>query len=171
LTDKPFGEEGIAPITWDGNIEGHETFSLPLDDYLPIYVQVSDRIFSVEELEGAEVMLHDGSDWTVYDAEDAGNGLIITSCKRDLNTMSKLVLAITDGEALSTALGTDVPAGLYFGCEPDGSFGVSSITFPSTIKTLDEKYIPDTIARVQDIEVFAKDYDAEGNEKVSGLKV
>ena len=55
ITDKPFGEETLEPITWDGNVEGLVTThrgSLT-------YAKVSDNPLTKEELLGATITLRD----------------------------------------------------------------------------------------------------------------
>lgn len=141
LTDKPFYEEGSgATIEWDGSTEGRDSFVAGFMFDVPFY-KVSDLLPTKEELIGATVTLETTT--TVSENSFA---------MADETATIAEAFAVVYGTAFSFA-GTEYTVsspGIYF---PNmGDIHATLLTYGSTtIKTIDEKFIPDTIARVDDI--------------------
>lgn len=141
LKDKPFGEEkAFEPIVWDGNTEGLESVELGAETQL---YKVSDQIIA------------DSKDIAYYRYHNTANGGVDIDTAGDQIT----VTSIADGVFLSTDKmflccsvpfsnkGIDITPGVYFGKSvlSDRTF-TTTVMYPSnTIKTLDEKYMPDSV--------------------------
>ena len=160
LNDKPFGE-GDEPIeiTWDGQI-----LELEADDYIAYdtinaLCHVSDFVPTNEQLMQGSLSIYQmghTEDTAIADSlfvNDYGDIVDVDGCfyivKKD-NVTSTVPI---HGYYLTFA-----KAGIYSAWSAyreikDGVpvFYIPSITFPASVKTLDEKYIPDTIARVSDV--------------------
>ena len=151
LEDKPFYSEG-APfgsatssdtgdtLYWDGNTANLEV----IHDGLLSYYRISPAAPSIEEL---ETSLVDGAAmglWTHDGAISMGDARVLV-CRED-NT-------ILSGYVFKKGIYALVYEGTYV-----SEINISGYTgFKGVIKTLDEKYIPDTIARIEDIPVEATD--------------
>ena len=167
LTDKPFGEiEEVVTeemtIEWDGVVGDRETIVLVESTTYPIYgVRVSDAVIPNEDaLLGATITANRFGDTTVLNGSDqdvtiavADNGIIYFN--------DNLVISVP-ADGLSDSERTYPKKGLYMMCMPAGETYVSKYTgilsgtgAGTTIKTLDEKFIPDTIARVTDVDDVA----------------
>ena len=158
LTDKPFGEEGRTPITWDG-VSGEE---IPFDDVT--YVKVSDVVLDKNECINATL--------TVIDVQGVAVGGVITEdMVNDTGIPGALiigtafVISVYDVEAVSSIMPGFTETGTYF--LKNGATGAytQAITFAGgEIKTLDEKFIPDTIARVSPnpVSIDFSAFDTEG---------
>lgn len=143
LTDKPFGEEGIPPITWDGNIEGKDNF-----EWQNItYCRVTDEFIPSEQVIGATVtfVTPEGqtTDMVIQEVEPMDEGSATWALV--LDGMPFIIGAHRDElNEMFTAEGLYLPNqyGIY----------VSSITFAGgSIKTLDDKYISSNIARTDSV--------------------
>lgn len=146
LENRPFGEEGLMPITWDGVVGDRVTATLSGASSGTVYVKVSNSVLSVEDCNGATLVFNDGESYTVT---SENNDIVETSGGISLYEAS--VLAISDPESFSATLsGNFTESGIYFMMQND--YHTASITFPLSIKTLDEKFIPDTIVRTSDLE-------------------
>lgn len=154
LTDKPFGEEGRAPITWDGNTEGLPAITI---NGTPLVYKVSDVIILTHrELVGATFTMSDGTTDTLEESNlggaenlDKNNGVVLIG---ELYMLSVSDIDLTKNlfaESFGDDVTVDIPeTGTYFIYSPNYGY-MSSLEFPGGgIKTLDEKFIPDTIARV-----------------------
>lgn len=144
LTDKPFYEETPEPIVWDGTVGDRVTFTA---DGLPTFVKVDDRMFTSEELVGSTTVMNDGQP-IVLQSEDivsfdcailAAEGLIMSVYDVNVNLggTSSLVFPET---------------GTYLINLNDAY--VSSLVFPSQVKTLDTKYLPDTIPTFDEVQAM-----------------
>ena len=163
LTDKPFGTEIVeGVITFDGDYSKYEYVDMGAG-YL---VRVSDKVLTVDDLVGATIRIvqpstsrfedHILTEALIVPAEVLGipsvygaqvsvvGGIDILSLGGDLSSLASMGIPITK-------------EGTYFSCVTDLDEGwyvesVSCLTGQvETVKPLDEKYIPDTIARVEDI--------------------
>lgn len=165
LTDKPFYEEGSgATITWDGNTEGLESSNSfqGVTSY-----HVSDLTPSIDELIGGNLAFSDGQSLEV--AEDW-----IITLSDDVIMIGELSVFVAYKEnATFTNSNTTVvfpKQGVYFTKGNDGVFYTSSLIYGSSIiKTLDEKFIPDTIARITDIEYALEDAIEDAMDVVGNL--
>ena len=139
LTDKPFGEEGNQTvIEWDGNTEGRDSVVLGSGTM----VKVSDMTPDTTELTGAILRMSMNGEENEMPISDVQTG---DGCY------------LAEGVVLVVQR-TDITFGEYSAVAPStGVYMMSagaalSLTYgSSTIKTLDEKFIPNTIARVADI--------------------
>lgn len=147
LTDKPFYEESNQTvIEWDGNTDGRDSFIGVIPSY-----KISDLTPSIDELVGGTITATTpNGDETVtirYDDFLVEDGFIsyhsgfVVAYKTEFNI---------DGTTI-TLPSTGIYAGVL-----DDTTHVSKLTYSSTtIHTLDEKFIPNTIARVKDIPAIA----------------
>ena len=150
LTDRPFGEEGLIPILWDGNKEGKVVVTGD-----PIYlVKVSDAVLSENDLIGSTYTTSDGTVTTIENVAVESDGKLLMGSFMVMSVLeANTELMITEDMSFVFP-----EAGTYFGAwfESAGGTYTQSLTFPggATIKTLDEKFIPDTIARTSDVAAF-----------------
>ena len=168
LTDKPFGEETFTPIMFDGNTEGYEVIE---NIYGYSLVKISDTYYYNNELVGAIVSVDLGSlggpimEFPLIESEcHIGNEInsndeetlaFYTYVENSL-TPTPLVMSIHSAETItfpsaSGSFSRSFTEGLYMMGVDIGTYLPTTLTFPEQIKQLDEKYIPDTIARVSDI--------------------
>jgi len=155
LKDKPFGEEGWT-IEWDGDITDKETVTL---DGLEL-VRVSDNTIALSDVLGSVVSYE-----ISYDGVETRTFCVTEDC-------------VADGEGLMFAIthtGSDTGVPIVIICNQDlGEYGISmreGVYFANkfvharsisstTIKTIDETYIPDTIARASDVEANTSEINA-----------
>lgn len=143
LSNRPFGEEGTgAVIEWDGNTEGRDNFCLFDTMY---FYKISELTPSLDELRGCTYTSDIGNEYSVI-TEGVVDGGGVIMC-------SEGIASIYDIEAASASSGVDIPStGLYiFRIEEQTEFIIKISYGSTTINTIDEKFIPDTIARVSDI--------------------
>jgi hypothetical protein len=143
LTDKPFGEESREPIVWDGNTEGH--YIVDIIDGAK-YVQLSETPVSFEDLKGCFITAKmKGTDETqtapvegmcqnIGDVNYAVNGAIISVLKDNSEILFNTKPFNIPKKGIYTLIGVEL--------QP---FDVTGITFPQTIKCLDEKYLPESV--------------------------
>lgn len=145
LTDKPFGEEGSgAVIEWDCNTEGRDTFSLGAQTF----VKFSDNTPDSTELVGGTLKATAGGQVQESPISNIQNG---NGCY----FAETVILVVKDTNVEWNGHSAVAPStGMYI--MSDASAACDSVTIVygggSSIKTLDEKYIPDTIARISDIQ-------------------
>ena len=144
LLDKPFGST-VAVIEWDGNTEGRDQFIL--GPAVPPFYKISDLTPSDEELGDFTAELNTGD---VYTREQViirmGENVLVTDLFfvfYDTNA------SVFDGESVS------VPSTGVYTLNNEGTY-ISKLSYGST-KTIETKYLPDTIARVSDIERITVD--------------
>lgn len=164
LTDKPFYEEGLTPIAYDG-VVGDKTVVTANDT--TTLVKVSDKIFSKNDLINVTISTNKGQHMT-FPSEQIGDltcGVIV----------SEAIFSVSNPTAFTetmTAAGMPVTfteAGTYIMHDHATDTYVTSITFAgSAIKTLDEKFIPDTIARVSDLQEALGAYITDINALIGG---
>lgn len=144
LIDLPCGEIP-GGIYWDGDTTNKE--SVQLEDGTFLY-KVSDKFYNIEDLIGKKVRIQ----MTGYYEEVPILSNYIQSINEDLFTIGNAIIIALKETTLEGA-GTFSP-GTYFFKEiiNENNFQyISYLETDNTIKILDEKYIPDTIARVEDI--------------------
>lgn len=142
LTDKPFGEVGKAPITWDGNMEGKTILGEEGDELR--FVKVSDEVVKIEECKNGCVFTASTGQTFEIPAEQciqAEHGVVMF-----------YMLGFSCPNANVELNGTLIPeAGTYFAIGNSDVYYMS-LSFPGySFESLDEKFIPDTIARVDDV--------------------
>lgn len=150
LTDKPFYEDkAFEPIVWDGNTEGKE--SLDVDGIL--CYKVSEEYISITSAKQVESI-----DYRGYKPNGEAAEGTVTLPDRNLNVTEHGWLITgyflgSDGE-YDTGMGVVLPKGVWFG-DMSGMTGeiitYAKINPATTVKTLDEKYLPDTVATKADI--------------------
>lgn len=161
LKDKPFGEEGEgATITWDGNGNDRQSFNYSVFPSAVFY-KISDEVISIDDILGSTVR-------TILSYDGKGNVIEATLTENNVYYLEDLtgkdVVYVEDDETLIAIIvnkstefrdfNTIVEPGVYFGYHDwDGeTYHITSLTYgSSTIKTLDEKFIPYTIARKSDL--------------------
>lgn len=148
LTDKPFGEEGLAPITWDGNPDGHELGTLGMGEHSIPLIKVSDEALMATDLTGAIVRV-----FGMNEPVEMVGDLAPTQVSENMLLAVDGLIVSGNGSFSSEYASIELPtAGTYFLYMGEGEQYVTEIAFTTgTIKTLDEKFIPDTIARVDDV--------------------
>jgi hypothetical protein len=152
LIDKPFGEEGLAPITYDGVVGDRVTVAY--GDTMTI-VKVSDKILSKNDLIDATLTCHNADPLTLtgdYIIERGG-----CVCGPEMAFIS-----VSDIDMMAESFPFTVPeTGTYFTHNTERDVYISSLTFAGGgIKTLDDKFIPDTIARKADLQTLQEALDA-----------
>ncbi len=154
LTDKPFGTEiteGV--ITFDGDVTGWEQVdgsATGLDEGA-VLIKVSDSYTSKEQLEGATMEYkYLGNDCTeiLKDIEESTlpTGEAFISFRPSGLMQDEVVFISIKGDL--SAMGIPLGEGTYFVVYGDSSYikSISSLTgLVETVKTLDEKYIPDSV--------------------------
>lgn len=142
LEDKPFGDNGFE-FTYSGNYGDYEYIS-PIDDMY--YIKISNDPLSAEELIGAEIStVSAGEETTIVIGQEGfeasqGDGFV---------TVGDGIISVTSSSI--DMAGLTFSRGLYF--FHSGNTYISKLVKES-IKQLDEKFIPSTIARVEDIPVI-----------------
>lgn len=137
LPDKPFCDVQTV-IEWDGSTEGRETSG-------DAHYHVSGETPTVEDLSNGVfiVSMEDGSTMDMAITDDSNN----MDTEENVFHSMGVCVAYIDG---ATYGGVIFPkAGVYF-LHQDGMGYVSKLTYDS-IKTIEEKFIPDSIARKDDI--------------------
>ena len=147
LTDKPFYEETTTTVgdtlTWDGNTDG-------LACALDLLYKVSNKTFTLDELNGSVINMSDGQSFTCT-TEDSS----LFELADGVYVLGDPVAYVSE-QAAGIDLGDGImfpEAGLYFLAEDasDGLFYVSSLTIPgytdfvnttTIVKTIDTKYLP-----------------------------
>lgn len=200
LEDKPFYEETTVVneplnITWDGNTEG--LVSVEDADGRAIFCKVSDATPTLEQLQNGGVAScifrsatfpNDNVDYTI-DLSERENESDNSSC---VYLGNAVVSVFEDGVALWGDYVTFPEKGLYlqfnWESKSDGEYScVTSLTttesieyVKTSVKKLDEKYIPNTIARISDIPDaahnafsqhidYVSDYEHENDENLVGV--
>jgi hypothetical protein len=137
LTDKPFGESPPAfDIAWNGDMTGHDTFLLEENVYL---VKVSDEVFTKEQLLNSTMYFSDGGDYTLIEED------IFVYNDVGLIELGD-VFVVFSAETLIGAMGFpegSVSNGVWFiNVAGEGGYYVNRFVASSTIKTIDEKFLP-----------------------------
>ena len=141
-------EEGSgATIEWDGNTEGHEYIEIPGAGFG--LCKVSDAIPTKEDVAGTVMRIYtdDGEILDTVLSEDDGT---IMEASDNVIVLCNLLYVIPSDNITFNGL-VFPSAGCYAMHVPSSGRFVSLTYGSTTIKTLDEKFIPDTIARVKDV--------------------
>lgn len=151
LQNRPFYEEGSGDtITWDGNTEGKDYVGG--DD--GGWCLVSELTPSANDLIGSSIVTNDEGVSTEYDVEESW----IMAVSEDVTCIAEGGVVITYKDNVEFADMTFPKAGTYFSISgmisQTGLIYNQSLTYGGGIKQLDEKFIPDTIARVDEIEDY-----------------
>lgn len=140
-------EEGNQTvIEWDGNTEGLETFAA-YNGY-----KVSDNTPVVDDIVGSIIRYGDGAEISVSESDiETQEGLICCIGEEKPWAVMTVVNLTDSSREEMAASGRNVPSnGIYFGSS-NGDY-IASLTYGSTtVHQLDEKFIPESIARVADI--------------------
>lgn len=141
LLDRPFGEEGSrVVIEWDGNIEGRDQI-MSGGEPQPFY-KVSDLTPTMDELIGEIVEDSFGRTYEIFEGLVFPYGSAILGQPFCVFYDTRCVVEDEEYSAPSV--------GVYMYRDETGYF--SKISYGSTtIKKLDEKFIPDIIARVGEV--------------------
>lgn len=139
LSNRPFGSEGITTIEWDGDITG-----LPVSSDGTVY-KVSDLKPTSTEIIGGKLSFSRGNVETIT-ADVITEYGYITSVY--YNT---ILINTSNGSAYNHELNVTLPEpGIYI--QKNTYNQLLSLSYGhEEIHQLDEKYIPDTIARVADV--------------------
>lgn len=143
LTDKPFVEAGGDTLTWDGDTTG----MTPVTIDATVLYKVSDALPTDEELGNATIgAVYNGEVANVKPSDLGG----VTSVD-GYSSIVNWVFVIRESVAINGVQFNET--GIYF--YNNGEMYIQSLSIPGytgfTTLKLDEKYIPDTIARVEDI--------------------
>lgn len=143
LTDKPFGEESVI-IEWDGNTEGRDAFEF---DTETIYYKVSDVVPSREELVGHTI------EWTVNGSIHSMEQSMIEFLEQHTGCfIFNYCIVVQDTEITINDKAYTAPStGVYFLKMAENDYGCSLDYEVTDLRYLDEKFIPNTIARKSDI--------------------
>ncbi len=143
-----FGEEkAFEPIVWDGNTEGLETFYDGSYVKIASYVSITDP----SQVENFILKLFDENGNVAREDNYAGSQCVEVMEHGWAVAGGEYALA-SDGQLSMN--GIDVPEGVWGANFPALGLGSSetiTILPSTTVKPLNEKYIPDSIARVSDI--------------------
>jgi hypothetical protein len=142
IKNRPFYDAGgLEPITWDGVVGDRVTVTF---DGL-MHVKVSDTVFSANDLVGATISVGSGETGPVDESQ-------VYSIPNVITMYGEFVTSVADIAQVLEKTGLSYPeTGTYFA---SGDAYIASLIFAGGgIKTLDEKFIPDTIARKADVVV------------------
>lgn len=140
LSDKPFGSEGLITVEWDGDTTG-----LPVSSDGTVY-KISDLKPTSTEVIGGKLTFSRGNVEDITSDIVTNHGYIISIY---YNT---ILINTSNGSAYDYNLSVTLPEpGIYFQKNTYNQL-VSFSYGNETIHYLDEKYIPNTIARVSDVE-------------------
>lgn len=139
LADKPFWSEGPTTVEWDGDTTG-----LAVSSDGTAY-KVSDLKPSSAEIIGGKLTFSNGSVVEITPDIIEGQAYIISIY------YGSVMINTTNGSAGDYSLNVTLPKpGIYFQKNTYNQL-VSFSYGDETIYTIDEKYIPDTIARTSDV--------------------
>lgn len=145
----PFGEETITvggdTLTWDGNTEG--LVCVETGEF--VFYKISDDVFTDEQIKSMTISASIGQTFVVADLWDGAQGVSIFATE-DCTVAMMAAFARKDGAVCN---GITFPQkGTYVASVPD-VFYVDSIvstdpifvTTKTVVKTIDEKYLPDSV--------------------------
>ena len=137
IKNRPFHDYIEEVFNWNGDTSDKEV-------YLERLVRVSNQTFTLEQLQGytLELCTNEGSTIVLADFEDDPE----LGCYMESNT--GWLIYVYDPDATEATLGLPLPTGMYT-TDPKVSDGMyAAKLYKGAIKQLDEKFIPNTIARV-----------------------
>ena len=155
-------------IQWDGDVNNcisYETFA-PIPEFTVEYCKVSDDIISIEDLEQCIVVETHPSETLSYETQEhpATEGMFHNG-NNSVGKQGWGIIVVRD-ETFTDGNGVTLTKGIYF-CKftnliTGDSYGMSNFTsrlYSNTLtigdfelKQIDEEFIPDTIARMSDIQ-------------------
>lgn len=139
VKNRPF-YDGPLSITWDGVTKGHASHMYDSSNYL---VKITDKIFTDEELQTAKFVISENGTTTEVVVADVWENRASTNALTGILYNSRPCVYVV------RQAGTFVGPGTYFLYNYSSKIYIQSLTVGSDadIKKIDEKYIPDTIAR------------------------
>jgi hypothetical protein len=139
LTDRPFWSEGPTIVEWDGNTDG-----LTVSSDGTAY-RVSDLKPSSTEIIGGKLTFRNGSVVEITSDIIEGEGYIVSIY------YGTIYINTTNGSAYDASIGVTLSEpGIYF--QKNSYNQIVSFSYgDEIIYQLDEKFIPDNIARISDI--------------------
>jgi hypothetical protein len=156
LEDKPFYDTGIEFITWDGDTTDKELNRL--NQRIPMY-KISDEFIPPELMMGATVTLVNRTDETQDVGEIVKIRYDITSFQDEQSYVAVSSFGSPTGADILVVHSDeynrsyDWTRGVYVSEQINyGGWYVSEIKFNSTIKPLDEKYLPSTIPNIEEVQ-------------------
>lgn len=141
-------------IVWDGNIDG-----LTVSGGFLGYRVIEDDYIEPEKYVGAIITLSNGSSYTITENLVRLNGG--TGGQRGLFFVHAPSIDVAPAGGvfvISSREDAVDPKGIYL--YNDGTVYISRIAFPETVVQLDEKFIPGTIARASDVDLFNRRIEA-----------
>lgn len=143
VQNRPF-YDGPLSITWDGVTKGHPADMYDSSNYR---VKITDTIFTDEELQTARFVINENGTTTEVAVADVWEDRSTTSSLTGIwyNDMPCVYVVRQAGSL--------VGPGTYFLYNYSSNIYIQSLTVGSDtdVKKIDEKYIPDTIARTSDV--------------------
>ena len=134
-------------IVWDGNADELTPVKLYADVE---YYKMSDYVPTRQELIGQTyTFTEDGS---LYPYTITSESFDYIEFLFDIYIVDHVIAIVTKDDALSQA-GLKLAKGIYFAKPFSKNIFISSLSLPIEVKQLDEKYIPTTIARTQDVAI------------------
>jgi hypothetical protein len=142
LTDKPFKEEPLFDIRWDGDTSGRfvlDMSKLGFDDGM-FLVKVSDLVLSTKDIIGGKCIF---DSWESPSIEE---GDIDSSTFPGTHSIHGYIAVVYEQSAINSAIGLPdgyITNGTYFMLNESGF--VSSFQ-SAMVEKIDEKYLPDSVA-------------------------
>lgn len=171
LTDKPFGEVPAFDIQWNGDMTDKFALEMSMLGYNKgtYFVKVDDAVFTPEDIVWGTISISNGNRFTVMGSD------IDTQSFPGAYKIQDYVGIVHNQSLLNNALGLPdgyITNGTYFFINTN--LFTNRFTSPRKIVPLDEKYIPDIIARKTDIpeidlSAYAKTEDLEAYAKTEEL--
>ena len=150
-----YDDKAFEDFSWDGVISG-ETF---VDTkYKYTYVKISDQVLTSADINSATmVVTYNGAEYTPTTSTISQEYTDMYYCNKVFSIDSKyLYMFIITGKAGTYDLCTIPSDGTYIKAYMPNQINWEKIDFimPGTVVQLDEKFIPDTIARTSDLGVL-----------------
>ena len=170
LTDKPFGEVPPAfDIQWDGDMTGRFALDMSMLGYAQgvYFVKVSDIVPTAEELIGSL-----GYENTTENPDCIRDDTIDSTTYPGSYNIANYIVIVYDQTTLNSALGLPdgyVTNGVYFIRDDTTGLYFTRLTAQTKIIKLDEKFLPDTVAKTTDLTGYAKTTDLASYAKTTDL--
>lgn len=158
LTDKPFYEEATEvngdTITWDGNADGMTTVVVEALGGNS-YAKISNVVITPDDCAGGGTMVCVHDDGSTYESDiivgtmEIAPGFYIIGGKA-LSVSEEMVGQDFEGTVFSES-GLWGQIGVQYTIQINGYNGFTTVD--TVVKTIDEKFIPDTIARVEEVSI------------------
>lgn len=150
LTDKPFGSEVTEGVLkWDGDSSGKEVLDL-VNNHQNTLAKVSNDTFTADELNGCTMVIYTkgmGETEITIGQENAQAAQFVEGLVAVMLEQTPFVLTVVDDDVYA---GMPMKKGTYFNVTVDEAEVVEYVKSISclthkveTIKTLDEKYLPE----------------------------